>query len=354
MKPTKLFLLFILFGNNCLWAQLDSTKVQEIEEVTISVTLEKEAVYDNFKYFITDFHIDSSGIYLLLNRFNKYVLYTTNHELDVRDSLELPFQARNIFRDCLGHIHILSKDSIYEITDIIGLTIYDRGSIENYDNFFKNCVASTDNWIYMLELKNFNQTSIYKQIHRTNHRKVHICTIEDPVLVKSALEEYGLITGQVNFSKAQVEYVDLEEFREIRARDQRAQFFSLIVAQPDFHPLFILNDTVIIFDHLNGNRMALSPFGYILSKTPINYHLNKGWKKEMHLDEARQQLYSVYEEDGVQTFARLSSDGTRITRKVKIEGHVFPENVIIHDGFIYYLHKEFVNDNLNKLYRQRL
>ena len=136
----------------------------------------------------------------------------------------------------------------------------------------------------------------------------------------------------------------------IHHHKQEVNFFEQIVTVPDYNPVFSSNDTTIIFDYLNRRIVLLDEALNIRRTHSIHYRNNP----EVLLDEKRMQFYVVGRNNGMQSYALLDSTDFQKVKHVNITDHAHPQNAIIYNGFLYYLGKEHINDNLNKLYRQRL
>ena len=100
--------------------------------------------------------------------------------------------------------------------------------------------------------------------------------------------------------------------------------------------------------------MRLNKQREVLDKHSVNYHNERHWKGEMQLDSERNIFYTVEEKHGAQIFGRLSLASGEIIWKTKITKHAYPGKVIVYDGYAYYVYRQFVDDNLNKLLRQKI
>ena len=137
MKTVLVILLIV--ASHIGFAQTDdSLRVQEIEEIAIITKSRKEVAYKNSRYYIMDFHIDSNGTFVLLNRFREYYVYSLDDDMKPIDKMLVPFHPKHLFSDCVGGLHILSKDSMYELKHQEGLQIGERHPIARYDYYFKD------------------------------------------------------------------------------------------------------------------------------------------------------------------------------------------------------------------------
>jgi hypothetical protein len=118
--------------------------------------------------------------------------------------------------------------------------------------------------------------------------------------------------------------------------------------------LFCKNDTSYIFDHLNDRLVVLSDTGKFIRQDSITYHTSKTWDNRMLFDTKRNQFYAIEMKGGISTICLLSSTTFKVIRRVKIEDHIYIDKIFIYGGYAYYLYKKEMDDNLNKLFRQRI
>lgn len=348
MKTTLLALVCLL---SFLSFAQDSLRTQKIIEVSVSHTRKKEIAFKDSKYFIIDFHIGEKGNFILLNRFKKYYLYSLNYKMELEHQIQLEFKPTSLFRDCLGFVHVMSKDSMYQVEKFgHQVVLYERSSISLYLNFFKNCIGQNDSIVIFERTLNYGKTKLFYGVRIAEKNRYMLYRTEDSLLVRSVLDEKRLIRAP----RPRMPTVNEDVLKAQREHAQRAQFFQQIVSLPDYIPLFVKNDTTYIFDHLKSKLTLMTDTGAVLKSIPIDYHQSKNWNKKVHLDANRGTFYSVEENNGVQVFCHLNAEMFGIEKSTKVDKHSYPKKVIVFNGFVYYTYKEHVNDNLNKLFRQRI
>lgn len=337
------------------YGQEDSSKVLEQEEMQVNFTMKKQIAYQDSKYYIIDFHIDERGKVLLVSNLRKYFVYLLNDQMEMGHSLRLNFHPKSLYLDCLGNLHVVSRDSMYQL-EILDkqLSIYERNSILLYHQFFKYCAGENGDVVYMKTLENNEQSTVYSALHRARDEKKELYRIEDSNLIRTEADTEALIQQEALGGTEQAGEIISDQLAEIRRRQQRAYFFELVIQKPKYHPLFVSNDTTFIFDHLNGVALAFDATGAELERNVISYHQAKNWDKKVQLDRANGTFYSLESKNGAQVFCRLSHPGFEPGTRTKITKHPYPEKIIVYKGLAYYTYKEYVNDNLNKLFMQRL
>jgi len=346
--------LTLFFGAS--FAQEDSIRTLELDEVTFSFT--KEIAYGDREFFITDFYVGDRGRFVLMKRFSKYRVYALNDDMLPTAQLDIPFKTKRLkfYEDCLGFLHLLAPDSLHQL-EVLGednLVIWESNPISVYHRYFKNCIASNDEGMITQKRVNFNQTTAYYQQLQSQKTTKRIYTVEDSS-ERQFLERQYADLKDVGLLEA-VHGDGLDSALVARSRDgvQQSNFFFRHVVKPIYNPLFVVHDTTYIFDHVNDRVVLLCDTGSFIRDIPIDYHYTLNWEEKVLFDQRQERFYTMTEKGGVQTYCMLSSSDFRVIRTADITEHAYPEKVIIYNGYAYYLYKVDLEDNLNKLFRQRM
>ena len=358
MNARNIICYFVLFSSFISHGQLDTNNfkkpIQEIDEVVISSNL-KQIAFEDSKYFIVDFEVNELGYFLLLKNMRNYQLYRLDQYLEPQSSLPLKFKPTALFSDCLGNLHILAKDSIYQINTLDeSLSIFEQNSIELYHSFFKNCVGQSGDYVIMENIYNFGKSKVFYAFNRNEPEEKIIYRIEDSVAVADVNLEYRGILANDYLGRQRTGEISIEQLGNSRDHAERIFYFDQILSQSDYNPLFVKNDTSYIFDHINGYAIQVADSGTILNKTSITYQNNEDWAKINHHDAQNNTFYTVYENKGTQHFYELSTENYELGKRTKITEHAYPKKLIVYDGYVYYTYKENYAANLNKLYRHKL
>lgn len=355
IRSIFILLVFALVIATCSFSQEDTTAIQEIEEMSVSFSKEKEIAYSDSEFFIIDFHIDTSGKYLLVRHFRNYFVYTLDENMQVDQRLELKFHPLKLFPDCMGRIHVLSKEVMYCLGTIRGkLKIVDKTSMRDYYSFYKFCKGAVQDYVVMEREIKYDQTSLIYTANNAGRRKNDVYRVQDSTMLRSIHEEMALINGAGQADKIMGDnYLIGGQKSRTYAQLARKYFFEQVISKPLYNPVFVINDTLHVFDHTNGYGLTMNQQGQIFSKMPITYQNDRHWIKEVQLDPISQHFYSMERKNGVVIYALLS-DSCKVIHRSRIDKHAYPKKIIVYNGYAYYTYKEYVDDNLNKLFRQHL
>ncbi|MFK7785201.1 MAG: hypothetical protein AB8B56_08795 [Crocinitomicaceae bacterium] len=350
-------ILLVIICCLCGYASSQDTLFQEIENVEIHASKEKEIVFGDSKHYVLDFYVGSKGKFLLLKRRKSYLVCSLDDELNIESHLQLEFKPQKLFADCLGFLHVLSSDSMYQIEIVENkLIIYETSPISLYHAFFENCITSNRSQLVVKHLEEFNQTTVFTGINRTNNQRNELYRVEDPMLVHSAQDTYdslmfydpGDLAIMGGIKGYDLEFTYYYDF--IHHHKQELNFFEQIVTLPDYIPVFSMDDTTVIFDYMNEQVVLLDDGGQVQKAHPISFDTGR----QILFDQGTHQFYAAFIDKGAQVYGHLSTTDFELESETKISKQAHIPKAIIYGDMIYYLGKLSMSDNLNKLFRQRV
>jgi hypothetical protein len=387
IKRCFLFILSCLVTNVAL-SQVDDTTFQSIEEVTVTAEKEKKIVFGDPKYYIVDFSMSDSNALLLMRNLQTYYVYELDESMNFRHKLKLDINADFLFDDCFGNTYVVTKDSVYSIyPDYYGLYLTEARSRRRFMGAMQRCVGSTSEKVIFEKKENYNQDQIYYTVDLLDNDRKVIYELRDTEISRSTREaaaqlqllDYmgdtrvkskplernhsgevqgrstgkGATQGQKSATNAAVEQ-QINAHRINNAAYSRATFVASHVLQPQYNPLFTLDDSIYVFNHFESRIDVMSQEGTLARSIPITYHLGKHWNEQIYLDRVKKQFYAVIQRKGVQRLVRLAMTDDEQESSSKITKHAYPKKVIVRNGIAYYTYKPNFDANLNKLYMQKL
>lgn len=128
-------------------------------------------------------------------------------------------------------------------------------------------------------------------------------------------------------------------------------FFGRIV-KPLYVPVFLKNDTVILFNFQEENIVYLNKFGYVLGSVKIEkfpqYH-----DFEVFYDEVKQKFYIQITDNDKHFLREINVYDGKLGRTIHL-GYPFPKRIQIFNNKLYYLLREHQWDDTGYLYMQSL
>jgi hypothetical protein len=340
---TKTILIDSTSYSLTLYLTRKATNLQEVEIKARS----HEAFFKDDHYAVLDYEIDSGLVYLLI--YKSYLSHATlickNLNGDtVATSLPFYFRPDKLFRDCLGFLHVLSRDS--------GFQVFRQGNqihlihpvdLKKFDDVLKNCVAATPEILFFQKVTDHGMGMEYYGVNRKTFQKTSLSRITDEkkmkMLRRNPEDAYWLGSsiqpdGREDF--VSWNYVHKILYRPIRTALYRIGEYICIFNTPDHQAEF--------YDGA-GN------FSYkLLLKTD---KVNDGrWTNDVLIDEVTGKVYTVFIQNGIYHVYQINLDDGMLNKRISLF-HPYPEKVRIYNDWVFYLY-DLASDPDNKmLYRQK-
>jgi hypothetical protein len=259
------------------------------------------------------------NVHLLTNNFSRQIFFDSDSSFDF-----LPKYTRAKFDSTLAKT-VLNLD-----TAIIIKT--SRPPVEIPGEYFNTKMNSP--FLTYMKISRNRRRVFYVAVYNKDIREMYKSELADEAR-SAARSTEGIISG--------------ESAQAIEAK--RNLFFTKIAA-PIYAPVYLKNDTVIIFNFQENIIVHLSKNGKILKQVPIDH---KSWSTlhdfEVVCDYPRQKFYIRSKEFDGSSLNRINIYTGMISRKIKLE-KPFVHNIQVYNDRIFYLAKEMKWDDTMYLYQQ--
>ncbi|MEN8927825.1 MAG: carboxypeptidase-like regulatory domain-containing protein [Flavobacteriales bacterium] len=131
-------------------------------------------------------------------------------------------------------------------------------------------------------------------------------------------------------------------------------FTQSLYYEPLYAPLFVNNDTILIFDHYSDQLLKINSSFEKLDSVPISYHKDKekkNWEQPILKDKEEKKLYGLFLKHGYYYLKPIDlHDGTTsISFKLNYR---YAENVKVENGYAYYIYRPYESSQKKYLYRE--
>ncbi|MNJ83998.1 hypothetical protein D3C87_14320 [compost metagenome] len=329
-------------------------KETELEEVTVT-NKQLVWVYPRKQANVLDFILQpDDGIILCCSDEKTYFMRGLNAQGEKMYETPIPRHPKQLFRDCMERIHLVYSDSIYEtsiISNSLGaFQLRSASKIFAY-NLLKSCVYKDEKTLVKYNYSELDQRIEFVKYNIQTQKKQVMYVGES----RKRNREFREFSQDNNISGEQLFHsLTVEELKDARIKWNNKQFFELVLATPVYIPLFELNDSLIIFDHLNDSAVVFTKAGVRVRAFPILYHHYMGWKSELVTNLEKTKIYARYEIDGLTTLREINPKNGKIEHKIQLEQHIFPKHLQIRDDFIYYIYDDYLDRSMHYLFKQEL
>ncbi|MBC8460896.1 MAG: carboxypeptidase-like regulatory domain-containing protein, partial [Deltaproteobacteria bacterium] len=159
-----------------------------LREVEITAVNEPQLFFRDAQYAVLDYAVDSNRVYILIYRFRlaEAELLCMSVSGDTTScSGSLPFRPVELFRDCLGNIHVLSHDTAYQVfRDSSVLRLIYPAEIDRFRKTLSDCVASSGDLLFFRKASQ-NQLGVeFYHINRKTSQRTHLTNANDEEKMK--------------------------------------------------------------------------------------------------------------------------------------------------------------------------
>lgn len=348
-------------------------KAKELDEVTVSAE-QIFWIYPRKQANVLDFLLQpDNGILLCCSDEHNYFMRSLNAQGEKTTETPIRSHPRKLYKDFAEAVHLVYSDSIYEtalVNNSIG--IFYPGSSLRLLNLLQTCVYKDSKNLVKYTYSKQNQCIEYSAINlqtkltrtlyvgedRRRNRQLREYAKEtanaEEILFHTTPPPPPMATTAKNPDHLKDSPGDFAILKDARDRWNNKKFYDLILIRPTYIPMFELNDSLIIFDHLNDSAVVFTKSGLLVRSYPIYYHYFPGWKNELITNLEKTKLYARYEREGLTILREINPTNGKTERIIKLEKHVFPEHIQIHDQFVYYIYKDYLDQSMHYIFKQHL
>ncbi|HLP11497.1 MAG TPA: hypothetical protein VK177_06135 [Flavobacteriales bacterium] len=315
-----------------------------------------EIVYQSKKLNVLDFEFVGENLLLLTYEKrpgHNMRLVLAGEKTDELSSHVVNEDAQKLERDYEGRLHLVCTESVYQVT-VYETQIYVlREDKEEYESILKPLVDKTDEHIYFSNYAWHYPAFSYYVFNTADSSYKALKYIEDKFMLDMYRAEYKYVDTRMKLEAFRMqERTGID--KEIWAAVWNG-FPNSLYYKPVYAPMFVRNDSVMMFDHYANFIYYFDESNNLLDSSAINYHLGKdgkNWKKQLMIDDVTRKIYSVFEKNGTFILAEIDARG-RITRNTNLD-YKYPEKIKVHNGYMYFNYRPFESQQNKYLYKQPL
>ena len=370
-------------ATNTIWLDIELTqKFMELPVAEIS-DAKVEIAYKNSKQWILDYEpVGADEFLLLLIERNKKYLQLVNSNHKKISQIEVSKDYKELFKDCFGTFHLLSKDSACQILLMDEeLTLPYRYTRNEFDQVMDPIVVNTANYLYTKDYTVHGQLVSYNRINKeTKEMTPFMEVFEEKQAIYNSSEVPKIIDTFIGCNSNMVTPEIIATFRSILINSKNVNemihsswmiapanifgcfrlqvmiaFYKQVLTIPPYSLLTIINDTLYLFDHLNNLIVAYDLDGNYLREVSINYHNDKGWDKEIIVNEEKTRCFAKFTRNGETSLVEIDPNTGKTMGRYVLESHAFPTKIKVRGNSIHYLSKDyFEREEKYFLWRQKM
>lgn len=133
-------------------------------------------------------------------------------------------------------------------------------------------------------------------------------------------------------------------------------FSSNIWYRPIYAPMFVVDDTLLVFDHTRSMLRKFTLDFDAMGDVPLFYLAKeeaKAWSGKLVQDRATRDVYAIFQRNGITWLCRVDPSTGRSGDRFRLSG-TYPERVQVHAGKVYYIWRPWGSMQKRTIYREKL
>jgi hypothetical protein len=321
---------------------------------TFDIHTEKiELLYSKNFVPIYDYQFYENNLLLIVKELNIIKLKLTNDNLKKLNELVIPPNTKNIYRDCFGNIHVLSKDSAYQLQiNKKSMAIIYRVSIHEFNTHLRPCVTAFKQSVIFKQKVYNSQSTVYYSVDENKEVK-YLRKIEDKVAESYDKQRKENIKQLQDPTISQMSEKKMSLYK-YRTLMHNIGLLNILLNNLTESPLFATKNKVYIFDHTTDSCLVFNENLVFKKSFFTDYKLQKKWDKELIIDREQGDIYAKFKKNGLCYLKKIDLTTGKIIKSYKLEKHTFPSHIKIKNNTAYYLHKDHYNHGQMSLFKQLL
>lgn len=331
-----------------------------LQEVSITAKKVEVLAEENFLTDIYDYTFAGENLLLLVRERKRYYIRLMNEAGEKLDELQIAGQPTALHRSCTGSLHLAGPVFAQELTlNGSQLDTFSRYSLQKFRQFVAPCVQENRGYYFFRVNGPFNKSVTYLYFDPERNRRV-LAVIRDDAGEAEAMEAYGALRSGAPLFIHSLEAMPgvsdgfnalgtaepadlfndaaLQQYANSHAQMAHWSWLQALKMDSVYAPLLKIGDTLMLFDHIRGELRRFNDTYSRETKVPLQYHLAKGWKKELLKDEATQVVYGHFAPGDRHCLRRIHLDtGNTGTEYPLPEVPHISGNFKMRNGFLYFL-----------------
>jgi len=312
--------------------KLKESKTKLKEFVVTGSRIKKVSVKNNEN--ILDYLDLGREMFLVLKkRKSKYYVSIEGVDTVYRDIPLKKWKPKSLFKDCLGNIHLLCKDSVRQL--YLGEKLQSVSTISHleFNQFLKTSIYMDDSVLISYSFANHNKKY---RVFSTKKRKIR--TIYQAFDMEAEKVAHSLYDDNDPMNKGETR----------RERFERKSWYKQVIGKEIYVKTYVNNKLLYTFDFFNKNLQINNVKGESLHKTKFYFNVKKE-KGKVLLDKYKNVFYSYTTNNGIVSLEKMDVKSGEVTSKFTLKEHTFPKKVKVLNGWVYFI--KINRAGFHKLYR---
>ncbi len=300
-------------------------------------------VFKSTKISIADYEFYQDKYLFLVygKRLNKdSEVYLVDEQENIIAKHFVPGEPVELYNDYMGNVNLICKNAIYRIHVMNDkISIYEL-PMEDFNQLIKPIVDTMETSVIFSDfLRQFPRFKYYAFDRQDTSVRVIKEVVHKDMDWRYNFEYHFLSNADKQFAKRMAKKLKGYDRYDVAAH--MTGFANSFLFDEIYAPLFVINDTINIFDHYESKVWKFVDDTVQVDSISFNYHnprKKNSWKKELIMDEITGKIYGLFLKNGYYYLKEINHNTGEIVDEKKLY-YQFAEKVKVKDGFVYYTYK---------------
>lgn len=329
-----------------------------ISPVQITAHSVPDTIYGSFNYCVADFEFYNDKFLLLI--------YARKAQKDcsimLRDkkgnlllSTKVPGNAKALYKDYDGRNYVICEEQVFRIKIESALLLLIPMSTAYFNANIKPGIDRIGEKILFSDFSWNHPEFSYYTVWRYDTLIENLKTISNKPLMRMYRFEYYYLNNAQRVAAwklaGQYEGLDQHDVAALMTGFQHSFYYESLYA-----PLFVVDDTVLIFDHYANKLYRYDQSNRVVDSVEIEYHKSHGsmkWKKELVKDIGNDDIYAVFQKNGYYYLNYIDTKQGKLNGAFKMSDK-YTEKMKIKDDYVYYVYDPQDRFQTPFLYREQI
>jgi hypothetical protein len=315
----------------------------ELKSVTVTSSRQADTVFGTWKFSVSDYEfLDDRMILLAYGRnLEDARIVLLDESQKVIASVDLPQEAKSLYRDYQGFINVICARAIYRITIKNEKITLGSLPVNEYRRFIMPCIDTLKSNLYFSNYDRNYPEFTYYAYNGEDSLLTSLRTVTDQEVLKGYNMEYYFLKPKERIQA--IKMADDFGIDKHRIAAAMSGLTSSMYYTPLYAPLFIMNDTAVVFDHYSNAIIKYDRYHKKVDSVHIDYNHPKAWREWKHqvlVDKAYNDSYAVYEKGGYYHLKHIDLKTGKIKGSYKLLNQ-YVDNLKVRNGYVYYVYRPF-------------
>lgn len=322
---------------------MNAQKTIELLPVTITDKKIVDTVFGTWKFSVADYEFYEEKLVLLTftKSLSKPTVMLVNKSQKILSGYDLPDKAEKLVKDFMGNINVICSEHVFRVkinNDVISLASL---PVDEFKTKVAPCIDTIGKEIYFSNYSRHYPEFTYYAFNTEDSALYSIKTVTDVEQLKEYnMEYYFLKPKEKLLARKIAEHykVDKHQVAVMMSGLTNSVFYT-----PLYAPLFIIHDTVYVFDHYSDAILTYSRKHELLDSVKIDYHHPKNWREWKHeviVDRDNNKIYALYQKGGFHYLMNIDPVSGKIIGSFKMLNR-YVGKIKIKNDYVYYVYRPF-------------